>query len=219
MCAALSSSNNPLQETMSKGVQQQQPTMKDLWNESPTSLVLAHWLHLQVQGLSTTTTTTTDVVPEIKLYPDAVYYNYFQLGLSILFQPAAGYKPGDRSQLNASKLSLKSIDVYNESGGKYGTYPNYPLDFSHSSTRAISISITAQTPGKDFVRALGEPERKGGGSGPMSGSIGLWCEWSRLGLMVELGGDDVRGPQAWDKGGDATWKTITLFAPASTPLS
>ena len=37
----------------------------------------------------------------------------------------------------------------------------------------------------------------------MSGSIGIWCEWSKIGLIVELGGDDVRRPQTWEKGKDA----------------
>ena len=186
---------------MSEGVQQP-VTIVGLWNESPTSAVLARWL----RGLSTE-----DVAPEIKIYPDAVYYNYLGLGTSILFQPAAGYKPGDLSQLETSQLSLRSIDVYNESEVKYATYPGYPLVFAPSSTR--TIAITPHTSGKDFVLALGEPDRKGGGNGPMSGSIGIWCEWTKLGLMVELGGDDVRGPQAWEKGKDAKWKTITLFAP------
>jgi len=190
---------------MSEGAQQQLE-IKDLWNEFPTSLVLARWL----QGLSTK-----DVVPEIKIYSDAVYYNYFQLGISILFQPAAGYKPGELSQLDTSKLLLKSIDIYNGSETKYATYPGYPLIFSPSTTK--TVSITPQTSGKDFVSALGEPDRKGGGNGPMSGSIGIWCEWPKLGLMVELGGEDARGPQAWEKGKDATWKTITLFAPTPSP--
>ena len=185
---------------------QQQLAIEDLWNEPPTSLVLTRWL----RGLSTK-----GVIPEIKVYPDAVYYNYFQLGTSILFQPAAEYKPGDLSQLDTSKLFLKSIDIYNESEVKYATYPSYPLVFPPSSTK--TVSITPQTLGKDFVGALGEPDRKGGGNGPMSGSIGIWCEWTKLGLMVELSGEDVRGPQAWEKGKDATWKTITLFAP--TPSS
>jgi hypothetical protein len=190
---------------MSESVQQQS-TIKSLWNESPTSLTLTRWL----QGLSTN-----DVVPEIKVYLDAVYYNYYQLGISILFQPTVGYKPEGPSQLDTSKLSLKSIDVYNESEVKYATYPSYPLIFTPSDTK--TISITPQTSGKDFVQALGEPDRKGGGNGPMSGSIGIWCEWSQLGLMVELGGDDVRGPQGWEKGKDAKWKTITLFAATPPP--
>jgi hypothetical protein len=203
---ALSSSTTlchlePIIGRMSENVQQK-PEIKDLWNESPTSLVLARWL----LGPSEI-----NVVPEVKEYPDAVYYNYFQLGISILFQPAAGYKPGDDSQPDTSKLSLQSIDVYNDSEVKYATYPSYPLVFAPSPVK--TISITPQTSGKDFVQALGEPERKGGGNGPMSGSIGIWCEWSKLGLMVELGGDDVRGPQAWEKGKDAKWKTITLFSP------
>jgi len=67
--------------------------------------------------------------------------------------------------------------------------------------------------GKDFVAALGEPDRKGGGSGPSSGSIGIWVEWTRDGLMVEFGGDDSRGPQAWERGKDALWRVISVFSP------
>lgn len=190
---------------MSEGAQQQ-AAMKNLWNEPPTSLILADWL----QGLSTE-----DVVPEIKVYPDAVYYNYFGLGLSILFQPVVGYKPGDLSQLDTSKLSLQGVDVYNQTDvTKYAAFPSYPLVFAPSPTK--TISITPQTSGKDFVQALGEPDRKGGGNGPISGSIDIWCEWPNLGLMVEFGGDDVRGPHAWEKGKDAKWKTITLFAASSS---
>jgi len=82
---------------------------------------------------------------------------------------------------------------------------------SDSSTRPPNVEIKQQSTGKDFVRCLGEPDRKGGGAGPLSGSIGIWCEWSRDGVMVEFGGDEARGPQAWERGKDAVWKVITLF--------
>jgi len=29
--------------------------------------------------------------------------------------------------------------------------------------------------------------------------------------MVEFGGDESRGPQAWEKGKDAVWKVISIF--------
>ncbi|GAW06019.1 hypothetical protein LENED_007911 [Lentinula edodes] len=31
--------------------------------------------------------------PEIKSYPDVIYYNFHTLGLSLLFKPIEGYKP------------------------------------------------------------------------------------------------------------------------------
>jgi len=34
--------------------------------------------------------------------------------------------------------------------------------------------------------------------------------------MVEFGGDEARGPQAWERGKDAIWKVITLFSQTST---
>ena len=66
---------------------------------------------------------------------------------------------------------------------------------------------------QELVSVLGEPDRKGGGAGPSTGSIGIWCEWSKDGLMIEFGGDDARGPGAWERGKDAVWKVITLFQP------
>ena len=80
-------------------------------------------------------------------------------------------------------------------------------------TRPSELSVLADTSGKDFVQALGEPDRKGGGAGPSSGSIGIWCEWSKDGVMVEFGGDEAKGPQAWERGKDAAWKIITIFSP------
>jgi len=69
--------------------------------------------------------------------------------------------------------------------------------------------------GKEFIALLGEPNRKGGGAGPSSGSIGIWVEWTRDGLMVEFGGEESRGPQAWERGKDAPWKVISIFATKS----
>jgi len=83
--------------------------------------------------------------------------------------------------------------------------------------RRPTIEVHLGMSGKDFVEALLEPDRKGGGTGPSSGSIGIWCEWLKDGIMVEFGGDEAKGPHAWDQGKDAIWKIITLFAP--TPSS
>ena len=89
-------------------------------------------------------------------------------------------------------------------------YPNLPLTitFSHEPK---SVSVSTESTGKEFVAALGEPDRKGGGAGPSSGSINIWCEWIKEGIMVKLGGQDVRGPQAWDKGRDTKWKVISFY--------
>jgi hypothetical protein len=81
------------------------------------------------------------------------------------------------------------------------------ITFSHEPK---SVSVSAETIGKDFVAELGEPDRKGGGAGPYS--INIWCEWTKEGVMVEFG-DHARGPQAWDKGKDANWKVISFYPP------
>ncbi|KAA1467911.1 hypothetical protein DENSPDRAFT_833074 [Dentipellis sp. KUC8613] len=175
-------------------------------------------------------------IPEVKSYSDAVYFNFYRLGLSLLFAPINGYKPSTgagRTDLQGSNLKLDGIDIYNASQSKdsakqsgrslanpaYSAYPITPLVIpltpktKDGKDRSTELQVTSETTGKDFVTVLGEPDRKGGGSGPSSGSIGIWLEWSRDGLMVEFGGDESRGPQAWEKGKDAVWSVISIFPP------
>ncbi|RDB29111.1 hypothetical protein Hypma_015680 [Hypsizygus marmoreus] len=183
--------------------------------------------------------------PEVKAYSDAVYLNYYPLGLSLLFSPHSGYKPKSGlkfGDLNKEKLALDSIDIYNipmhsssdpRSKGTssriaelaFSTFPLSPLvlDVAKGVTdkdnkvlvRPSQLELKPGATGREIVQCLGEPERKGGGAGPSSGSIGIWCEWSKDGIMVEFGGDEAKGPQAWERGKDAVWKVITLFPPKS----
>ena len=206
-------------------------TLRDLLGLHPSSPELTQHLTL----LSAPTP-----IPQIKSYPDAVYFSYFSIGLSLLFSPQNGYKltTGLKShELDTDKLVLESIYIYNvppknashpptsshTAETAYATYPDLPLalaliadardkDGKHI-PRPPKLDVLADTSGKDFVQALGEPDRKGGGAGPSSGSIGIWCEWSKDGIMVEFGGDEAKGPQAWERGKDAVWKIITIFSP------
>jgi hypothetical protein len=168
--------------------------------------------------------------PEVKSYPDAVYFNYYPLGLSLLFVPIKGYKPQPGASLQDANLVLDGVDIYNDvfalkPDGKadsrppaYSPYPITPValtvnpETKEGTHRSSALSVTREMTGKEFVAALGEPDRKGGGSGPSSGSIGIWVEWTRDGLMVEFGGDDSRGPQAWERGKDAPWRVISIFS-------
>ncbi|KAF8140388.1 hypothetical protein EV363DRAFT_1393296 [Boletus edulis] len=134
---------------------------------------------------------------DIKSYPDVVYFNYPTLGVSFQFSPRNGYKPVTglrREQLKDDDLQLEAADIY-------------------KCPRRATPVIEKDTTGKEFVAWLGEPSRKGGGTGPSSGSIHIWCEWSQQGIMVEFGGNDARGPQAWERGGNAVWRVVTVFAP------
>jgi hypothetical protein len=179
--------------------------------------------------------------PEIKSYFDAVYFNYYSLGISLLFVPKNGYKPKPGLKMNDlqhDNLVLDSIDIYNVSmteapdDDKYlrsefafTTFPIVPIMLPITARakdkdgkpieRPSQLYITLESSGKDFVEALGEPDRKGGGAGPSSGSINIWCEWSKDGVMVEFGGVQANGPNAWDTGKDAVWKVITFFRPES----
>ena len=169
--------------------------------------------------------------PEVKCYSDALYMNYYALGLSLLFVARDGSRAINKDDLlQGDTLKLDSIDIYNAQDAQatsasnndrlYAVYPVkkllLPLVPSVNAdkpdgSRAAPLELTELSTGKDIVAAAGEPERKGGGAGPSSGSIGIWCEWSRDGIMIEFGGEDARGPQAWERGKNAKWKVLTLF--------
>ena len=148
--------------------------------------------------------------PEVKVYSDSVFFNFYALGISILAAPLAGYKPNPAKALDATRLRIQSIDIFNsdsKKNTKYAPFSSLSLVFpTHP-----ELLITASTNGKDFVQHLGEPERKGGGEGPSSG-MGIWCEWPKEGVMVEF---DAQGPQAWERGKDAKWICITIFEPSA----
>ena len=203
---------------------------KQLLGLRPSSAELSAY----ISSLAAATSKQDATTPEVKSYSDAVYFNYYPLGLSLLFKPVDGYTPktglklGDLKQPN---LVLDGVDIYNVPKPKAGanashatksayiTYPISPIVITlvprpadkDGDTRHDSISITPETTGREFVQIMGEPDRKGGGAGPSSGSIGIWCEWSKDGVMVEFGGEESRGPQAWERGKDAVWKVISIF--------
>jgi hypothetical protein len=200
--------------------------VKSLFGLLPTSRRVKDY----ISSLSSLANAGNDDKAQVKVYSDAVFVNYYALGCSIEYRPTNGYKPSPNVQsiaeLQTSNLVLDKIDIYNspydnepettstspKTTPSFAKYPNLPftITFSHE---ILSISISTDTTGKDFVVALGEPDRKGGGAGPSSGSINIWCEWTKEGVMVEFGGRDARGPQAWDKGKDATWKVISFYPP------
>ncbi|KAG8765322.1 hypothetical protein FRC15_007081 [Serendipita sp. 397] len=158
--------------------------------------------------------TTEHTEPTTKIYSDAVYTNYFDLGMSIMYVPKADYRPRTGIALDHDKLELRNVDIYNfkeKGGGKkqsYAAFAHLPLFVGGPDDKTLKLD--KDTTGKEIVDALGEPSRKGGGDGPSGGSIGIWCEWSNLGLMFEF---ESRGPQAWEMGKDSTWNTVTIFAP------
>jgi hypothetical protein len=178
--------------------------------------------------LSTATGLDSTPEPAIKAFSDVVYYAYMPLGVTLVFQPTGSYKPktGGEAELQVDKLRLASIDVYNHTAVLdpptatlaatskrttkpiHSPFPAYPILISHPSLDPSSppelFNLLPTSLGKDFVTALGEPERKGGGEG----SIGIWTEWTGVGVLVEYASG---GLQAWDKGGEAVWRTVTIF--------
>jgi hypothetical protein len=202
-------------------------TLQSLLYCNPSSHALSSYI---AELLSLAKTTLSDP-PQVKPYPDCVYFNYFSLGLSLLFVPKNGYRAAagsKRDDLDDQNLTLDGIDIYNvpplptppppkPTEPLFSAYPVSPFNLSLSrkpnEPQHTAISISPDSTGRYFVETLGEPDRKGGGAGPSSGSIGIWCEWSKEGIMVEFGGQEARGPQAWERGKDAVWRVITVFPP------
>ncbi|KAJ3569419.1 hypothetical protein NP233_g5058 [Leucocoprinus birnbaumii] len=213
--------------------------MKDLLGLRPTAPTISQY----IVSLAEAAKASESIAPDIKSYSDAVYFNYYSLGTSLVFVPNDGYKPKTGlklGELQQDKLLLDSIDIYNvpksetknadktkssRSVLSFTAFPTFPISLPITANlkdkdgkpveRPSQLDVTLETSGKDFVGAFGEPDRKGGGAGPSSGSINIWCEWSKDGLMVEFGGVQAKGPQAWDTGKDAVWKVITLFRPGT----
>ena len=196
---------------------------RNLLGLSPNSNQLSSYLEslAERKGISNTLVP----VPEIKTYPDALYMNYYTLGLSLMFVARDGSKNIKKEDVDSDKLALDSIDIYNnlfsnsKDASSTNTYQNHPVSeiilplapSKDEKERPKEVKLTPSSSGKYLVGELGEPDRKGGGGGPSKGSIDIWCEWTNDGIMVEFGGEEAKGPKAWETGKDAKWKVLTLF--------
>jgi hypothetical protein len=168
--------------------------------------------------------------------PATSYRNARAAGVSFQFQ-ADGTAPTDEA------WRCTAIDVYNaeaqqaadkrKRAPQWGVCPLLPLRLelrdikrpsgAETSATAGSLDVTATSTGGDFVAALGEPSRKGGGEALAAGGAsglgpGAWLEWEgeaegrRVTLMVELVGEGAKGAGRWekDKAGKAMWGVLTI---------
>lgn len=185
---------------------------------------------------------------DVKTYPDATYHNYYALGLSLCFLPSSS--PSSSSSVS-SALILDSIDIFNppptppKKAPKYAAPPS-PLVFRFAETEVVLparkagekeiryprgevLEVGPGTTGREIVRALGEPSRKGAG-----GWIGVWLEWSPVtllrgeervdvGVMLELNDPKVEKMTeeqkakgiggVWDRAAGWQWGSIKVFRP------
>lgn len=192
---------------------------------------------------------------DAKSYPDATYHNYYSLGLSLCFIP--------RKDAGGGTLELESIDIFNPapetsataSARRPGappayTFPPAPVTLRFAETEIVfpprkpgekelrvprpdTLELKASTSGREVVRSLGEPSRKGSG-----GWVGVWLEWGavalkreengervEVGLMLEL--KDPKGSNrltkeqedqgvggVWDQASGWRWAGIKVFRPS-----
>jgi hypothetical protein len=87
------------------------PDIQTLLGANPSADAITVFLNELVQHCNTSLT-----APEVKSYSDAVYFNYYPLGISFLFVPQKGYKPTGGlklEDLQVDSLVLDSINIYN----------------------------------------------------------------------------------------------------------
>ncbi|GAA5927448.1 hypothetical protein JCM10213_003473 [Rhodosporidiobolus nylandii] len=170
--------------------------------------------------------------PEIKPFPDIIYHTYHPLGLSLQFSPVPPFSPSSRSTpadlasaASSNLLRLTGLDIYNHTTApppdkhgrvrksEYGAFPGFPIVLPGGA------EVNPGTTGKELVERMGEPKRKGGGTGATPG-MGIWTEWSveveveegkgsrEVKVMVEWASS---GLQAWEKGGEAGWRVLSVY--------
>ncbi|KIO19288.1 hypothetical protein M407DRAFT_223243, partial [Tulasnella calospora MUT 4182] len=107
--------------------------------------------------------------PEIKAYPDAVYFNFYSLGVSLLFTPANGYKPKtgpSRTKLRDKDLGLDSLDIYKsqrmlvprlaiQAPVTVLPFPALPISIPKPDNPESILQVTQNTTGKGFRRLPG----------------------------------------------------------------
>lgn len=157
---------------------------------------------------------------------DVTFYNYTDIGISLQYKPTSQYKPNrgsnvKRADLQEDLLNLSSIDIYSDKFRGFPitiTHPTPPTVNADGSTSdkddsgsSSTTELQKDTTGEDLVKNLGEPDRKGGGE---SKSVGVWLEWTGLGLMCEF--SSMHGAGRWDKtngAGGAPVSIWTFFEP------
>ncbi|GJN88202.1 hypothetical protein Rhopal_001167-T1 [Rhodotorula paludigena] len=175
--------------------------------------------------------------PQVKAYPDVLFLNYRPLALSLSFAPRTPLPSStaaassladllDPAHPAHASLACTQIDIYNHAATpdaapappkartkpseRWGQFPRFPLALSSSSSSAADpVLLEPSTTGAALLSLLGEPARKGGGQSATP-ALGIWTEWTSRGVLVEWAS---QGLEAWEKGGEARWRCVSVFAP------
>lgn len=169
--------------------------------------------------------------PETKTYPDVLYVNYHALGISLCCSRAEGDTRSLDAQTGWEEVVVESVDLYNprprdappkrSRKREWQRFKGLPLKIASPATEATPILLLdANTTGTAIVSTLGEPTRKGGGTG----WVDVWLEYTTLGLQIDL--QDPRGDEVvseeeqrrgmggvWDRAGRWVWSSCKVFPP------
>ena len=201
---------------------------------SPSSTLLSRAL----SSLATAAGLDTTPAPQVKAYPDSVYYIYHPLGLSLVYHPTtSSYRPKTGTPLEGldlQKLKLAQIDIYNHgarledpksaSGLKpprpsalnptYSPFPSFPillrLPVVHSHESSATVRASPHFPLRPTTQGADLVSKLGepDRKGGGEGSMGVWTEWTSDGVLVEWASG---GLQAWEKGAGAVWRCTSVF--------
>ena len=149
---------------------------RSLLGNSPTAEPLLDYL----KQLADLTASKEIPTPEIKSYSDALYKNYYPLGLSLMFIDKNNSKSIKGIDPNSESLVLDGIDVYNSIQGEekadtkgsstsareYATYPAKLIlhllpGTINDKPRPAELAIEPSMTGKELLLNLGEPDKKG----------------------------------------------------------
>ncbi len=155
---------------------------------------------------------------QVQAYPDVAYFNYHPIGVSLCCKAKDGERIPDN--IDGFQLVVESIDLFNSAPPRPNR-SNKPV-FSQILGLPLPLSDTfnlkPSTTGREFVIALGEPTKKGGGTGWLD----VWLEWSALGIQVDL--RDPKGTETeeikkkglggvWDQAAGWVWVDLKIFRP------
>ncbi|WVQ83482.1 hypothetical protein IAT38_005623 [Cryptococcus sp. DSM 104549] len=165
--------------------------------------------------------------PDVKTYPDVIYHNYYSLGLSLCFDTTKGLEsvdiyntppPSSSAPPGPSRPGKAATPAYSPPPKILIHFPSStmilpanPKDRKSKDLtlrRPLTVLVRKEMRGREFVRVLGEPGRKGSGSW-----VGVWLEWPKVGLCAE----SLEGVEGGERKGEKEKVEVGLMLDLQDP--
>ena len=147
---------------------------------------------------------------EVSVFPECTYVNYHCIGISLCFTPSHAVRQDDNSsdrlldlveiynppslpppapRRRRRKVAGEGYSrpvlpiIFRFPTPTISLPPPEPAEESRLTERPEDLYVGSDTNGRDFVRAFGEPAKKGGGEG----WIPIFMEWRNVELVIPAG--------------------------------